>query len=350
MPGNYRTMIVAVDEIFAAMRLGDLTPDEGYAAWQSERANELCARCSYERLGGCGDGRGFPACQLPDVTQRWSHQNRAEVAERGHRASQARDFEQRAELAALRVELQDARDRIRPSREGVEHDPRDKTCPAANFYRNVRDAWVIRYTSATSTRAEAEASTDAIETLYAYFLSHGLIERDSDALTTTGSAGLPEPDLAAALQDAREALRQIEHELDMSTFATTAHPGILKALRIVRAVLVEGAPSEDDISILPRPDWRCSVRELRHRCAVSLPHRRRAGRVGRRGFVVPGKDASGMFTLGTPTYADALIILRTAIYKLEHPGEHGSVAHNQEWARMVREAYEVAEATWPKDT
>jgi hypothetical protein len=55
-----------------------------------------------------------------------------------------------------------------------------------------------------------------------------------------------------------------------------------------------------------------------------------------------------VFSLGTPTYEDALIMLRTALYKLEHPGEHGSVEHNQEWARMVREAYEVAEATWPK--
>jgi hypothetical protein len=55
-----------------------------------------------------------------------------------------------------------------------------------------------------------------------------------------------------------------------------------------------------------------------------------------------------LFPLGTPTYEDALICLRTALYKLEHPGEHGTVEHNAEWAEMVREAFEIHEATWPK--
>lgn len=40
------------------------------------------------------------------LSQRWSHQNRAEVAERGHKASQARDFEQRDQIAALRAGIE----------------------------------------------------------------------------------------------------------------------------------------------------------------------------------------------------------------------------------------------------
>ncbi len=40
------------------------------------------------------------------LSQRWSHQNRAEVAERGHRASQARDFEQRDRIKSLRTAIE----------------------------------------------------------------------------------------------------------------------------------------------------------------------------------------------------------------------------------------------------
>lgn len=40
------------------------------------------------------------------LRQRWSHQNRAEVAERGHGASQARDFAQRETIKVLLKELE----------------------------------------------------------------------------------------------------------------------------------------------------------------------------------------------------------------------------------------------------
>lgn len=38
--------------------------------------------------------------------QRWSYENRAEVAERGHKAALARDFKQRDEIKALRAALE----------------------------------------------------------------------------------------------------------------------------------------------------------------------------------------------------------------------------------------------------
>src|SRR6266496_525414 len=39
------------------------------------------------------------------LRQRWGYQNRAEVAERGHKAVSARDFEQRDEIKALRARV-----------------------------------------------------------------------------------------------------------------------------------------------------------------------------------------------------------------------------------------------------
>jgi hypothetical protein len=40
------------------------------------------------------------------LSQRWSNQNRAEVAERGHQAASARDFEQREQIKGLRAAIE----------------------------------------------------------------------------------------------------------------------------------------------------------------------------------------------------------------------------------------------------
>ena len=50
------------------------------------------------------------------LRQRWGYQNRAEVAERGHKAALARDFAQRDEIKHLRAALADARSALEKAR------------------------------------------------------------------------------------------------------------------------------------------------------------------------------------------------------------------------------------------
>lgn len=58
----------------------------------------------------------------------------------------------------------------------------------AAFYRHTRDRWLAKFTAAENAGAEqnAEDAIDALDDLYAYFLGHGLIKRDSES-----SVGVP---------------------------------------------------------------------------------------------------------------------------------------------------------------